>query len=104
MHRKQSAQRTHIVQSAKGLEGSAVRYLPEGHPAAPYLYAIRIARSCKGYSGGLCYEMPTSGTAQELITTTTQPVTFIERMYIHRGTKSGPAVSETILPKLVHFR
>jgi len=87
---------------ADDYKGSAVRYLPN-HPAAPYLYAIKFARRCSSMEKTLCFEVP-SQTSNPNMTALAlhDPFVFIERMYIHPGTKSGPAVAETILPTLIH--
>lgn len=111
------------METAEALSGTADKYLPQGHVAAPYLYVIKVARSCSS-SKDICFELAsTKSEADELVITPSQPVllplaalsstisrvvwyqvVFIERMYIHPGTKSGPAVDETILPFLIHFR
>lgn len=91
-----------IMETAEALAGSATAYLPD-HPAAPFLYVVKVARSCAG-SDGLCYELVSKSDGGELVIDPTQPVVFIERMYIHPGTSSGPAVEETILPWMIHFK
>jgi hypothetical protein len=48
--------------------------------------------------------LASKGTSDDLIIGEKDPIVFIERNYIHPGTKSGPAVAETIMPKLIHFR
>lgn len=84
-------------------KGSAMRYLPD-HPGAPYLYAVKYARKCSSEDKILCFEVPDSSDDPSVTAMTLdQPFVFIERMYIHPGTKSGPAVAETILPVLLHF-
>jgi len=85
-------------------KGSALRLLPN-HPAAPYLYVVKFSRKCSTDETVLCVEVPLHTSDPNVSTITEdQPFVFIERMYIHPGTKSGPAVSETVLPVLVHFK
>merc|ERR1712032_340417 len=84
-------------------KGSALRLVPN-HPAAAYLYAVKFARKCTSTESVLCVEVLLDSSDPKIITITEeQPLVFIERMYIHPGTKSGPAVAETILPVLLHF-
>jgi hypothetical protein len=85
-------------------EGSAVQYLGKEDPAAKYLYVVKFARSCAS-DEDLCIEIPTVSddpTVSPLALD--KPVVFLERMYINPKTGSGPAVSESILGKLVHFK
>merc|ERR1712137_1205393 len=83
---------------------SAQHLLP-GHPAAPYLYAIKFARACGKNERVLCVEVPSkTSDPDQTVMALTDELVFIERMYIHPGTKSGPAVEETILPVLLHVR
>lgn len=85
-------------------QGSAKSLLPD-HPAAPYLYVVKFARKCSIKESFLCVEVPVSSQNPNVtVLAEDQPFVFIERMYIHPGTKSGPAVAETILPVLLHFR
>lgn len=85
-------------------KGSATSLLPD-HPAAPYLYVVKFARKCSPKESFLCIEVPVlSQDPNVTAIAADQPFVFIERMYIHPGTKSGPAVAETILPVLLHFR
>jgi hypothetical protein len=82
--------------------GSATKYVPN-HPAAPYLYVVKFARRCSSNEQVLCVDVPMETTDPNITTISEdQPLVFIERMYIHPGTKSGPAVAETVLPVLVH--
>lgn len=86
----------------KDFAGSALKYLPD-HSAAPYLYVVKFARKCSSSEEVLCVTVP-SETSNPNVSAIAldQPFVFIERMYIHPGTKSGPAVAETVLPILVH--
>merc|ERR1711920_840164 len=85
-------------------KGSA-QHLLLGHPAAPYLYAIKFARACGDGERVLCIEVPsTTSNPDQTVMSLTDEFVFIERMYIHPGTKSGPSVEETILPTLLHVR
>jgi len=85
-------------------KGSAQHLLP-GHLAAPYLYAIKFARVCGKDEHVLCVEVPsTTSDPNQTVMSLTDQLVFIERMYIHPGTKSGPAVEETLLPTLLHVR
>ncbi len=84
-------------------KGSAVKFLPD-HPAAPWLYVMKFARECSDDEAVLCVKVPFESSDPNITTLKlSDPLVFIERMYIHPGTKSGPAVSETILPILIHF-
>ena len=92
------------------LVGSAKSLLPSSS-VADLLYAVQFSRNCSaaiargGPKERVCFDIaarPTKSIALAL--PTTSPVVFIERMYIHPGTKSGPMVQETILPYLVHSR
>ena len=67
------------------------------------MYVVELVRDCTK-STNLCVELADKGGEDDLIIGVTDPLLFIERMYIHPGTKSGPAVAETIMPKLIHFR
>lgn len=87
--------------------GSATRYLPKGHPAAPYLYAVKFARRCADADADLCVVLPESvpaGQPDRVPLPPRAPVVWIERMYINPKTSSGPAVAETVLPILIHFK
>jgi len=80
------------------------RYLA-GHPAAPYLYVVKFARKCAADDTDFCVEVPASVNEPDVTALPlSSQLVFIERMYIKPGMESGPAVSETILPKLLHFR
>jgi len=85
-------------------QGSASKLLPS-HPASPYLYVVKFSRKCSADEEILCVEVPLQSSNPNITTITEdQPFVFIERMYIHPGTQSGPAVAETILPVLLHFK
>jgi hypothetical protein len=84
--------------------GSAAKYLPT-HLASRYLYVVKFARKCSLEERDFCVEVPsTSSTPGDITMGLSSQLVFIERMYIHPGTRSGPAVAETLLPKLLHFR
>jgi len=85
--------------------GTANKYLGEEDPAAKYLYVVKFARSCGLEDEDLCIEIP-SGSDDPLVSPLAldKPIVFLERMYINPKTLSGPAVSETILGKLLHFK
>lgn len=88
----------------KEYKGSAAKLLPD-HPAAPYLYAVKFSRKCSATEALLCVEVPSQSSDTSISAISEdQPFVFIERMYIHPGTKSGPAVAETILPVMLHFK
>jgi hypothetical protein len=75
--------------------------------AIPFLYAVMFSRNCSATArrGELCYNVLSQKTSpKDLAIALDEPVVIIERMYIRPGTASGPAVNETILPSLVHFR
>jgi len=85
-------------------DGTAVQYLGEEDPAAKYLYVVKFARSCDS-DEDLCIEIPTESddpTVSALALD--KPVVFLQRMYINPKTGSGPAVSESILGNLIHFK
>jgi len=85
-------------------KGSALELLPD-HPAAPYLYVVKFARRCLPSDRHVCVEVPSWAESSNVTAIAEgEPLVFIERMYIHPGTKSGPAVAETIMPILVHFK
>jgi len=93
------------MEAARDLLGSANKYFPEGHPIAPYLYVVKFARKCLRDDFDLCYEVLSESADPSVLTIALHsPVFFLERTYIHPGTKSGPAVNETILPTLLHHR
>ena len=85
------------------LSGSAAKYLDEDDPAFPYMFVVEVARDCS-LSKNYCVELAYKGGEDDLIISISDPIFFIERMYLHPGTKSGPAVVETIMSKLIHFR
>ena len=92
---------------ADALAGSAARFLPATMAdVARYLYAVEFSRNCSASTlGALCYDVPAAPTpAQRLVLGTASPAVFIERMYLHPRTHSGPDVAETVLPWLVHVR
>jgi len=94
----------YTVLESTDLSGTAAKYLSMSDPAAPYIYVIEIARDCSS-STNFCVELASKGTEDELVISEKDPIVFIERNYINpAGTKSGPAVAETIMPKLIHFR
>lgn len=96
------------VMEDETLSVSAAPYLsrmaPEDNAALPYLYVVEFARNCTT-STEFCYEIASEVTPgrDTLPIALDSPVILMERMYIHPGTKSGPAVAETILPKMIHF-
>ncbi len=100
------------MESASDLAGSADMYFKDDEKtcATPNLYSIMFARNCSASAtrGELCYNVLSKpSSAHDLAIGYSQPIVFIERMYIHGGsanTKSGPAVNETILPVAIHFR
>jgi len=86
------------------LENSAAYYLGDQNPATKYLYAVKFARVCRNPEE-LCVEIPASSNDPEISALSyDSPVIFIERCYLNPLTNSGPAVSETILPILLHTR
>ena len=106
-----SGKYSYTVMEDESLNISAAPYLsdvPEHREAIPYLYVIEFARNCTGATS-FCYEIaseetPPTAASAILPIALDSPVILMERMYIHPGTKSGPAVAETILPKMIHFR
>lgn len=83
---------------------TAEKYLP-AHPAAKYLYVVKFSRKCTPNDPDFCLEVPSKSSNPDDITMSLyDQLVFIERMYINPQTKSGPAVSETVLPKLIHFK
>jgi len=103
----EDGKQTYTIMQNEDLSDSAVSYLKdmkqEDRKSIPYLYVLEFARSCGGRK--FCYEIADENTTGKnvLPITLDSPVIFLERMYIRPGTKSGPAVAETILPKLIHF-
>lgn len=93
----------YTIMESMDLSGTAEKYLDVKSPAGPYMYVIEVARDCSE-SKNLCVILASTGTSDELTIGEKDPIVFIERNYIHPGTKSGPAVAETIMPKLIHFR
>eukprot|EP00441_Pelagodinium_beii_P024205 CAMPEP_0197653222 /NCGR_PEP_ID=MMETSP1338-20131121/34926_1 /TAXON_ID=43686 ORGANISM="Pelagodinium beii, Strain RCC1491" /NCGR_SAMPLE_ID=MMETSP1338 /ASSEMBLY_ACC=CAM_ASM_000754 /LENGTH=540 /DNA_ID=CAMNT_0043228259 /DNA_START=96 /DNA_END=1718 /DNA_ORIENTATION=- len=88
----------------RDFQGSALQFLPD-HPAAPYLYIVKFARRCLPGDRYICLEVaswPDSSNVTAIAEY--EPLVFIERMYIRPGTKTAPAVAETIMPILVHFK
>lgn len=83
--------------------GSAVKYLGNT-TVAKYLYVVKFARHCSGLD--LCVEIPQKQTSDPNVNPLgiDETITFTERMYLHPLTNSGPAVNETILPTLIHFK
>jgi hypothetical protein len=89
----------------KAMLGSAKAFLPEGHPAADYLYVVTFKRKCTAQDGQSCVELPAATTRKDVSPLAYgSPLIFIERCYVNPLTKSGPAVSETLLPTLLHVR
>jgi hypothetical protein len=103
-------------ESSGDLVGSAAQYFERSSRyhnagsevcAIPFLYAIMFSRNCTATAlrGELCYNVLSKKTSEkDLAIALDEPIVLIERMYIRPGTASGPAVNETILPRLVHFR
>jgi len=90
------------MEDAADIQGTATKYL-SSHPAAKYLYVIKFARSCRADDFDLCYEVLSNSTdPKALVVALDSPIFFLERMYIHPHTKSGPAVNETVLPFILH--
>uniref|UniRef100_A0A7S2KE78 Uncharacterized protein n=1 Tax=Zooxanthella nutricula TaxID=1333877 RepID=A0A7S2KE78_9DINO len=84
--------------------GTAERYLGPADAAARYLWVVKFARSCAG-SAGLCVEIPAASEDPAVSPLALhEPLFFLERMYVNPKTNSGPAVSETILGGLLHFK
>lgn len=85
--------------------GSAEKYLGKDDPAAKYFYVVKFTRHCDPDDIDLCVEVPIrSDNPSVNPLALNNAVAFVERMYINPTTRAGPAVSETILGKLVHFR
>jgi hypothetical protein len=93
------------MESDVALHGSADKYFSTGSAMSQYLYVVKFARDCSAETFDLCLEVKADPTnSSELVIPLSSPVVILERMYINTQTASGPAVNETILPKLLHFR
>jgi len=85
--------------------GTAEKYLGESDPSAKYLYVVKFARRCLPHDEDVCVEIPTESDDPSVSPLALKsPMVFLERMYVNPKTHSGPAVSETILGKLIHFK
>jgi len=85
--------------------GTAEKYLGAGAAAAKYLYVVKFARACAAGGEDLCVAVPAeSGDPRVSALHHGTPIVLLERMYLNPKTNSGPAVNETILPVLMHWR
>jgi len=80
--------------------GSAGDYLSGGNAKdADKLYALKVARNCNGET--YCLEVPTAGCGEG--TELDDEVLVGFRAYIDPNTNTGPAYTELLLDRVIHF-
>lgn len=77
---------------------------------APYLYVLRVARSCSGVTGELCLEVadclgcPAQQCKDDCKTTGADDLFLAMRGYIEPATGTGPSYDEIIWDSAIHFK
>lgn len=87
---------TNISADHRRFNGSAAAFLPSLPPEeAVRLFAYAVARDCSPYAP-YCVELPRSQAPRDWW--------LIYRTYLEPATKTGPAVEELIMPRVLRFR
>jgi hypothetical protein len=89
-----------VTANSRQIKGSALDYLPN-HPKANLLYAWKVARNCQGDPH--CLEVKIEGC--ERVNLDLLPDLWMGfRLYLEPQTKVGPAFTEVVYDRVIHFR